>query len=62
MIDQKLVVEVMHDTQLLDSSLVLKLEATAVFSVLIDNLEKLIPGDQTALATTLKELIKLKIS
>ena len=52
----------MHDTQLLDSSLVLKLEATAVFSVLIDNLEKLIPGDQTALATTLKELIKLKIS
>ncbi len=54
----KLIVEVSHDTQLLDSKLELKLDASMVVDLLINKLEEVIPGDQKAMAELLKAGLK----
>lgn len=54
----KLVVSVAHDSALLDSALTIQLDADAVVDLLVNAVEKMIPGDQTAIANMLKAAVK----
>lgn len=55
----KLVAEALYDGAQFDAGIVLKLDAEAVVNALIDQIEKAIPGDQTAIAAMLKAAVKV---
>ena len=57
----KLIAEAMYDGAQFDAGIVLKLDADAVVSALIDRVEKMIPDDQTALAALLKGAVKVAV-
>ncbi len=54
----KMVAELMFDGADLDAGVVVKFDAAKVFGAIIDNAEKAIPGDQTALAALLKAYLE----
>jgi hypothetical protein len=53
----KLVAQLMYDGTDMDGEIMIKFEASKIFDAIVDKAEKVIPGDQKALAALLKAYI-----